>query len=45
MDQRINKVAVNNYQTRGLDTCKFNYNIGEVNRANERDIGLTLSLY
>jgi len=45
MEQRIDKAAVNNYQTRGMNTGKYDYNIVEVNRANESDFGLTLSLY
>lgn len=45
MDQRIDKAAVNNYKTRGMDNGKDDYNIVEVNRANQQDLGLTLSLY
>lgn len=44
-EQQINKAAVNNYKTRGMKNGKKDYNIIEVNQANERNIGLTLSLY
>lgn len=45
MDQRISKAAVNNYKSRGMNTGENDYNIVEVNQADERHLGLTLSLY
>lgn len=45
MDQRISKAAVNNYKSRGMNTGKDDYNIVEVNQADERHLGLTLSLF
>lgn len=44
-DQRITKAAVNNYKTRGMANGKDEFNIVEVNQADEQRIGLTLSLY
>lgn len=44
-EQRIDKAAVNNYKTRGVANGEDTYNIVEVNQADQRDIGLTLSLY
>jgi hypothetical protein len=45
MDQRISKAAVNNYKSRGMNSGKDDYNIVEVNQADERHLGLTLSLF
>src|SRR5512145_1329609 len=44
-EQRIDKAAVNNYKTRGVANGEDAYNIVEVNQADQRDIGLTLSLH
>lgn len=44
-DQRIDKAAVNNYKTRGMSNGEDEYNIVEVNQADEQNLGLTLSLY
>ncbi|NOR51640.1 MAG: BamA/TamA family outer membrane protein [Gammaproteobacteria bacterium] len=43
LDQKIDKAAVNNYKTRGMANGKDDFNIIEVNQADESALGLTLS--
>lgn len=44
-EQQIDKAVVNNYKTRGMANGKDDYNLIEVNQADVRSVGLTLSLF
>jgi outer membrane protein assembly factor BamA len=44
-DQRITRAAVNSYKARGMASGEDEFNIVEVNQADEQRLGLTLSLY
>lgn len=44
-EQRIDRAAVNNYKTRGMQNGEKDYNIVEVSQADQSNLGVTLSLY